>query len=660
LSRSEKGGNIALESEPNTGKTETKTLKRTEIMDYSHVFKPLRIGPLTAKNRIEVSPAEPMLASHDGFVTPEFIAFTQRFALGGAAIVTVGDSPVTSKYASSNRFVIDLTKNEVVHGLYSLTDAIHRYGAIASIELNVRDERLPSEFTAAEIDRLIEDFASAADRCRRAGFDMVMIHGGHGHTVSSFYSPANTRSDKYGCRTMEDRCRFASDLLDAVREKIGPNMAIEWRISGDELRPGGVGPEEAVRFAQYIQNKIDMIQVSAGGMFDRAASMRMIQPTYLPRATNLYLAEAFKKELDIPVCSVGSFNMELAEQAVAEGKADMVAMIRTLIADPMAVRKCLLGHGERVRPCIRCGVCTGGPDPHAFPLPLRCAVNPLAGRESLFSEYQPAIHTRKVLIVGGGCAGMEAARWLAIRGHRPVIIEKSGSLGGSLIAAGANPLKSDIKEYTKWAVRETEHTPGIGIRLNTEVTREIIEAEYPDAIIIATGSKPYIPDIPGIESDHVVLAGDVDHQAAEVGKEVVVAGAGLTGTETAVSLAKSGHSVTLIDMLALERIDASSKVPFLTRSIRHMAGEAGVRVIEKVKLQRVLPDAVILEDENGNELRAACDTLVLALGVRPAAIKREEYEGIVKDVYFVGDCHTNGGTIADAVREGFYAAMNIR
>jgi len=628
-------------------------------MEYSQIFKPLKIGPLTAKNRIEVSPAEPMLATYDGLVTPEFIAFTQSFAMGGAAIVTVGDSPVTPEYAADNRFVIDLSRKEVSHGLFSLTDAIHRYGALASIELNIRDDRRPDQFTLAEIDRMIESFATAAERCRKAGFDMVMLHGGHAHTVASFFSHSNTRNDKYGCMSFEDRCRFASDIIDAVRAKIGPGMAIEWRISGDELIPGGVGVDEAIAFVQYIQNKIDMIHVSAGGMHNKAASMRMIQPTYLPRATNLHIAEEFKKRVDIPVCSVGSFNMELAEKAVAEGKVDMVAMIRSLIADPMAPKKCRAGKGDEVRPCIRCSQCTGAPDPHGNPKPIRCAVNPIVGREGIFSEYQPAIHTKKVLIAGGGCAGMEAARWLAARGHRPVIVEKSDHLGGSLIAAGANPLKGDVRKYTDWAIRQTENTPGIGIRLETEVTRDLIEAEKPDALIIATGSVPFIPNIPGIDSENVVLARDVDLGIAKVGHRVVVAGAGLTGTETAVSLAQEGHDVTLIDMQPFAQIDASSQVASLNSAIRYIAAQVGVKNAEQVKLAEVLCDGIAIEDSEGKLWSIACDTLVLALGVKPSPIAAECYEDLVSEVYVVGDSAHREGTISNAVREGFYAALNI-
>jgi len=385
----------------------------------------------------------------------------------------------------------------------------------------------------------------------------------------------------------------------------------------------------------------------------------MIQPAYLPRATNVELAAAFKRELDLPVCTVGSFNMELAQEAIAEGKADMVAMIRSLIADPLAVEKCRKGQGELVRPCIRCSACTGAPDPHTAPKPIRCSVNPLAGREKLFSEYEPAIHTRKVLIAGGGCAGMEAARWLAARGHRPVIFEKEDHLGGSLIAAGSNPLKSDIQKYCDWSVRMTEETPGIGVILDTEVTREVVEEQNPDVLIIATGSEPIVPGLPGIDGDNVVLAKDVDMGQAQVGRRVVVAGAGLTGTETAVALAQSGHEVTLIDMQTLKEIDAASTGAALNSSIRYMAAQAGVKVAEQVKLEEVQPDAVVISDTQGKKWSIQCDTLVLALGVRSTKLKEEEYRGLVKEVYVLGDCHLRGGNIASAVREGFYAAMNI-
>ena len=211
---------------------------------YEHVFQPIRIGPLTVKNRIEVSPAEPFLCTKEGAVTEEFIAFTASMARGGAGIVTVGDSPINQAYAEENHYVVNLADPFIIHGLCRITDAIHRYGAIASIELNLRNERFPADYTKAELRQLIQDFADSALRCKKGGFDMVMLHGGHGHSVAQFFSPLqNKRTDEYGCDTFENRSRFANELIDAVRVVIGPEMAIEWRISADEMTDGGVGPE---------------------------------------------------------------------------------------------------------------------------------------------------------------------------------------------------------------------------------------------------------------------------------------------------------------------------------------------------------------------------------------------------------------------------------
>ena len=240
-----------------------------------------------------------------------------------------------------------------------------------------------------------------------------------------------------------------------------------------------------------------MIHVSVGNLYDPMTIGMMIQPAYIPVATNVQFAQRFKEELDIPVVTVGSFNMELAEAALASGQADMVAMIRGFIADPDLVNKAKEGIADEIRPCIRCCICTGDPDPHASPKPIRCSVNPLVGREGQIAEIPEARVSKKVMIVGGGCAGMEAARWLAIRGHEPIVIEKEAQLGGSLIPAAANPIKGDVSRYLDWSINMTEKMVDIDVRKNTLATKELIAAENPDALIIATGSSPIIPKIPG-------------------------------------------------------------------------------------------------------------------------------------------------------------------
>ena len=629
-------------------------------MTYTNLFKPLQVGPLTVKNRIEVSPAEPFLCTKDGLVTDEFIAFTSAMAKGGAGIVTVGDSPVTQSYADENRYVVNLADPFVVHGLVKLTDAIHRYGALASIELNLRLHIFPADMTLEDIKEIIHSFADAASRCRKAGFDMVMIHGGHGHTVAQFYSPLmNKRTDEYGAQTFENRCRFASELLDAVREAIGPDMAIEYRMSGDEFTEGGIGIDEAVNFAKAIEKKIDLIHISAGNLYNPASLVWAMQPAYLPMATNVRFAERMKKELHIPVTSVGSFNLDLAEEALASGKADMIAMIRQFIADPDCVNKARLGKGDEIRPCIRCMVCTGD-DPHGCPKPLRCTVNPIMGRHPLFDRIPKSTPPKKIAVIGGGAAGMEAARRLAERGNKVILFEKEPILGGTLIAAGANALKSDVKRYCAWSVRMTERTPGIDIRTNTEATPEVIRAEKPDAVIVAVGSEPIIPPIPGIQGENVCLASDVDLGKKSVGKHVVLIGAGLTGTETAIALSREGHDVTLIDMLGIEEIDSRGNASRSVAAVlRGMMNESGIKVHTGLKAKEITMHSLIAEDQAGKLVTLECDSVVLSMGLKPRTDLANTFSDCAAEVFVAGDCAVKAGNITSAVRDGFYAAMNI-
>ncbi len=621
------------------------------------VFQPIQVGPLRVRNRIEVSPAEPMLCSRNGLVTPEFVDYTAQFARFGAGIVTVGDSAVTQAYAETQHYAINLADRFVVHGLVKVTDAIHRWGAIASIELNLRDERLPAEFSHEEVKNIIRAFADAAERCRKGGFDMVLLHFGHGHTAASFYSPhVNKRTDEYGCQTFENRCRFALEMIDAVRERIGRNMAIEVRMSGDELYPEGVHVEDAIRFAKAIQDKVDLIHISAGSMYDPRTMGSTIQHTYMPRATNLYLAKQFKAAgLKIPVVSVGSHDMVSAEKAITEGDCDMVAMIRSFLADPEMLIKAKEGRIDEIRPCLRCNNCTGG-DPHGCPTPLRCSVNAPQGRQPLFDEIPPAKPGKKIVIVGGGCAGMEAARRLSQRGLRPVLFEKAEQLGGSLRTAGANPIKGDVRRYGEWSVRMTLRDSNIDLRLGTEATRETILAERPDALILAVGSEPIIPKVPGVEGANVCLAADIDLGLVKPGKRVVIVGAGLTGTETAISLAREGHEVTVVDMLTLMEIRLREKA--VNNALR-LAMEAGVKFLEQHKLVSVAPDGLTVQDQEGKDVFLPCDTVALSLGVRPRSKTLESLEGICEETYVVGDCNTRQGNITSAVREGFYAAMNV-
>ncbi|MBO4331440.1 MAG: FAD-dependent oxidoreductase [Oscillospiraceae bacterium] len=624
-------------------------------MEFQYVFRPIEVGGLRIKNRLEVSPAEPFLCTKNGEITEEFIAFTSKLAAGGAGIVTVGDSPVTQAYADGNHFVVNLADEFIVHGLVKVAEAIRRYGAAASIELNLRDERKPAEFTRAEIRGIIDSFAAAAGRCRKAGFDMIMLHFGHGHTAASFFSPdTNKRTDEYGCGSFADRCRFANDLLDAVREKTG-GMPIEMRFSGDELYHAGVHVEEGIEIVKALQDKIDLIHISAGSMYALQTMEYTIQHTYMPRATNADIAARYKAAgLKIPVVSVGSYDMELAEKALRENKADMIAMIRAFIADPEQIKKARAGKSDEIRPCIRCNVCTGD-DPHGCPKPLRCTVNAEAGRETMFLS-EPEAEAKKVVIIGGGCAGMEAARRAAERGHSVVLFEKERELGGSLRLAGANPIKSDVRRYAEWSVRMTLKTPGIDIRTGVEATEELVLAERPDAVIVAVGSEQIRPRIPGGDDERICFAWQLDTGDVKAGERVVIAGAGLTGSETAVMLAGEGNQVVLIDRLPIEEIMFRDRN---VARVHRMAMSRGVRIMGRTSLAGMTAEGAVVTDAEGKETVLECDTLALSLGVKRRTELTERFEGICGRVFFAGDCVNRQGNITSAVREGFFAAMNI-
>ena len=420
--------------------------------------------------------------------------------------------------------------------------------------------------------------------------------------------------------------------------------------------PGGLTIDEQLEFVRSIQDKIDLIHVSAGNAFEPGISPMMIQPTYVPRGINVHFAERFKKELDIPVTALGSLNIDLAEQIIAENKADMVAMNRSFIADPDCVNKAGQGREDEIRPCIRCNTCIART--HRFFIPLRCAVNPLSGREAEFINLSAPARKKKVVVIGGGPASMEASRRAADRGHEVVMFEKDDRLGGTLNMASAAPFKADMKEYLDWAIRTTMNNSSITVNLSTEATPEKIKAEKPDALVIAAGSTPVIPEIPGIDGGNVVWAGNVCLGKARTGDTVVVAGAGLTGSETALYLAQQGKKVTLIDMLALEQIDANA--PFADfANLRNMLNKLDIEIITGVKLEAVTGNGVVITDKNDEKKEIPCDTVVLSLGVRPRTGVVTAFKELAPEVYIIGDCSNERGNLHSATAEGFFAAMEI-
>jgi 2,4-dienoyl-CoA reductase-like NADH-dependent reductase (Old Yellow Enzyme family)/thioredoxin reductase len=629
------------------------------MTEFKHIFTPIKIGKMTVKNRIEAAPCVPFLAGIDGDATRELIEWERARAKGGAGIVTIGDSPIIYETAARVGHILNLGTDKTVGALNRLAEAIQRHGAKASIELTYFDpgQRYShNDLTLKEIKSIIDSYARAAFRCLNGGMDMILIHGAHGHLISQFLSPRkNKRRDAYG-GSFKNRARFVTEVLESIREKVGDRLAIEYRISAAELVPGGLTVEEQLEFVKSIQDKIDLIHVSVGHTFEPGAGHLMIQPTYVPRGVNVHYAERFKKELKIPVTALGSIDVVMAEKIIAENRADIVAMNRALIADHDCINKAGAGREDTVRPCVRCNTCISRT--HRFFLPVRCAVNPLAGREAEFLNTPPTTIKKKVVIIGGGPAGLEAARTAAGRGHEVVLFEKEDKLGGTLRMAAAPPFKTDMKHYLDWSIHMAIELPNITVKLSTEATPQKIKAEKPDVIIIAVGATPVIPDIPGIRGKNVVPAGDVDMGKVKVGEKVVVAGAGLTGSETALYLAQQGKKVTLIDMLSIEEIDANA--PFTeTGMLRDMLAELKVDIITGVKLEAVKKNGAVITDKKGEKREIPCDNVVLALGVKPRIDIVENFQDIAPEVKIIGDCNNQRGNLYSATSEGFFAGTDL-
>ena len=461
--------------------------------------------------------------TEDGCLTEGAIAFYENRARGGAAIVTVSEACVDYTNGKSHGRLINLCNPGVLAGLTNCARAIRRHGALASVELNhagmlsdfdvvtaerKRDEQvhygasdcvLPTgtvvkAMTEAQIRAAVECFARGAALVKRAGFDMVMIHAGHGWLLHQFLSPlTNRRTDAYG-GSREKRFRFALEVVDAVRAAVGPGFPIELRFSAMETAPGGITLQDAAAFAEAVQDKVDVLHVSAGGEPDFTVTH---PPMFSEPGCNVKYAAEIKKHVRIPVATVGALNEpEQMEAILAEGKADIVCMARALLADPELPKKVEQNRTDEILRCIRCFTC------HAERMLTQtriCALNPQIGREYEAKFDAPPTRPKRLLIAGGGPGGMQAAVTAAQRGHRVILCEKTGALGGNLRCETNVPFKAAFPKYTETMTRRME-LEGVEVRLNTPVTQELVRALAPDALFIAVGAEAAKPPIPGVDA----------------------------------------------------------------------------------------------------------------------------------------------------------------
>ena len=644
---------------------------------YPNLCKPITLGRVTFRNRMFSAPMGGTDITNDGCIGPKSTAFYELRAKGGAAAVTVSECMVHPKTDGSHAYHLDPSILNSLAGATYTADAIRRHGCIPSIELShsgmyagtymtdktkqktmcqwgpsacVRPDGVQvQELTQDLIDDIVASYGQAAAMAKRAGFEMIMIHGGHGWLINQFLSPMfNHRIDAYG-GSPENRCRFAIEVLKAVREAVGPFFPIEFRMSGAEYVEEGYDLAGGVQIAQILEPYVDLLHVSAG-TYQR--TFGETHPSmFKEHGCNVYLAAEIKKHVKVPVATIGGLNDPAQmEEIIASGKADVVEMARALLADPYLPEKVTRNRDDEIVRCLRCFTCMAE---RAATSTRRCTVNPLIGRELEGDVIYPAPVKKKVLIAGGGPGGLYAAYTAARRGHEVILCEKEAELGGILKSEQALPFKYEMYQLTG-VYEKMARDAGAKIRLNTEVTPAYVEKEAPDALIIAVGSRPLIPPIKGIDGDNVIVVNNYYKETDKCSDHVVVFGGGLAGCECAIHLGMEGKHVELVEMRDLLAPDANVRHrPLLLKEIdKYVTVHTGLRGIE------VTDKGVLCMDKDEHTVLVPGETVICALGQRSRTDIVEQLRDSAPSVSVIGDAE-KVATITNAVYRGYHAALDL-
>lgn len=660
-------------------------------MAFTHLLSPMKVGNKVYKNRIVSAPMAFSLVAQNPMAAEVSYRKLEGPAKGGNACVILGETDINFRDAVRipGFKPFDFAKPEedmdTFNAVKTYADRIKKHDCIALAELvHCGKEKVPFNdqqeaigpvactnsagvpvraMTKDDMDRIANDFAVAAVYMQKAGFDGILVHGGHGFIFTQFLSPLmNTRTDEYG-GSLENRAKFPIQICKAIREAVGPDFLFELRIDGTDHQPGGITPDETGKFIQMVEQYITSVHVTCG-IYEESVKSGTESSMFHEHGLNIEPASIIKKYTSLPVGAVGGINSpEQVDQAIADGKIDFAIFGRQMLADPDFTQKCMDGDEAQIRRCLRCYKCfPGSPEEGYDDLPFtseqlavyvgHCTINPMAHLPFDIEQLPPAEKgPQKVLIIGAGIAGIQAAITAAERGHKVTLAEKSDKLGGLLYFTDVDIDKPDLRNFKDMMIREVKRHD-VEILMNTEVTPEFIKEFAPDAVILATGSVPSCPPINGIENAHQAMS--VYDGTCEPGKKVVMIGGGLVGCETGLYLQKTGHEVTVVEML--DRVANESFGMYREALVWEME-KNNMTMLPKTKCLEITPNSVKIENADGvQELEA--DTVLYALGMKSVEYSALKEAAGDASVYVIGDA-IRPGKVDQCTRTGYIAALKV-
>jgi 2,4-dienoyl-CoA reductase-like NADH-dependent reductase (Old Yellow Enzyme family)/thioredoxin reductase len=643
------------------------------MIEMKHMFTPVRIGNLTVKNRFIVSPMVVNYCTTDGQATETYIAYHEGRAKGGWGLIITEDYAVNPA-AKAFVGIAGLWEDDQIPGHAELTKRVHKHGAAIFAQIYhagrqaaravtrteaVAPTAIPCPFTLEtphalsvdEIAQIVEQFGDCALRAKKAGFDGVEVHGGHGYLIAQFMSPySNKRFDRYG-GNLANRMRLPLEIIADIRKKCGDDFPIQFRISADEMVPGGRTIEDTKAQARILEQAgVDSFDITVG---TDGSHQVMVTTGAVPHGWITDHAAAVKSVVGVPVFTVARINDPLvAESIISNGKADGIVMARASLADPEFPNKAREGRYEDI---IQCVACMQGCETRVISqLTVRCTVNPRTGRENEFA-VTPAARKRKVFVAGGGPAGMEAAIIAAQRGHEVKLFEKDERLGGQYYLASVPPCKGEISTFLAWQAHMLEKL-GVKVVMNTALTAKIVQEQKPDAVIVATGSAPATTKISGLGHSFVTTAQEVLEGRASLGVNIAVIGGGMIGCETANHLAHHGRKPTIIEMLC----DLGGEEPLAIKAVLFKSlKDREVPIYCNSTVTAIAEDGSV-EITQGGERKTlgVFDNVVLAGGMSPVNNLVAELKGTVANLQSVGDAN-RVRTVHEALEEGYDAGLKV-